>query len=257
MLGWDSDGDGPALILIHGTGGSRAAWDSVVPLLAPHRRVFAIDLPGCGSSPELPAETRPTIPALAEAVEQWMVERDLGPAHVAGNSLGGGIALELAKSGVVSSATVLSPIGFYNRREFAYGSVSLRVTRLGANALDPVAPVLFKSRAVRTVVLCQALGRPWRMSAEGAVTSGHAMATATRFSEGVKAAGDYRFSGTPAAPVTITWGRRDRILLWRQAERARRLLPDAHFIPLDGCGHVPMTDDPQLVAEAILRGSSS
>ena len=99
MLGWDSDGDGPALILIHGTGGSRAAWDSVVPLLAPHRRVFAIDLPGCGSSPELPAETRPTIPALAEAVEQWMAERDLGPAHVAGNSLGGGIALAVDGNG--------------------------------------------------------------------------------------------------------------------------------------------------------------
>jgi pimeloyl-ACP methyl ester carboxylesterase len=257
MLGWDSEGDGPALILIHGTGGSRAAWDPVVPLLAPHRRVFAIDLPGCGSSPGLPAETRPTVPALAEAIARWIGELDLGPAHVAGNSLGGGIALELAKSGEVASATALSPIGFYNRREFAYGSASLRVTRLGAKALDPIAPILFKSRAVRTIVLSQALGRPWRMSAESAVTSGHAMATASRFSEGVKAAGDYRFSGTPAAPITIAWGRRDRILFWRQAERARRLLPDAPFIPLDGCGHVPMTDDPRLVAETILRGSDT
>lgn len=257
MLGWDSEGDGPALILIHGTGGSRAAWDSVVPLLAPHRRVFVIDLPGCGSSPALPDETMPTIPALAEAIAQWMGERDLGPAHVAGNSLGGGIALELAMRGVVSSATALSPIGFYNRREFAYGSASLRVTRLGAKALGPVAPVVFKSRVVRTIVLCQALGRPWRMSAESAVTSGHAMATASRFSESVKAAGNYRFSGAPAAPVTIAWGRRDRILFWRQAERARRLLPDARFVPLDGCGHVPMTDDPELVAETILHGSDA
>jgi pimeloyl-ACP methyl ester carboxylesterase len=257
MLGWDSEGDGPALILIHGTGGSRAAWDSVVPLLAPHRRVFVIDLPGCGSSPELPAETMPTIPALAEAVAQWMAERDLGLAHVAGNSLGGAVALEFAKGGVVSSATALSPIGFYSRWEFAYGSVSLRVTRLGAKALGPVAPVVFKSRVVRTIALWQALGRPWRMSAESAVTSGHAMATASGFGRGIRAAGEYRFSGVPAAPVTIAWGRRDRILFWRQAERARRKLPDARFIPLDGCGHVPMTDDPQLVAEAILRGSDT
>lgn len=257
MLGWDCDGDGPPLILIHGTGSSRAAWDPVVPLLAPHRRVFAIDLPGCGASPELPAAVTPTIPALAEAVVRWMAERDLGPAHVAGNSLGGGIALELAMRGAVASATALSPIGFFNQREFAYGSASLHVTRLGAKALDPVAPVLFKSRVARTILFGQALGRPWRMSAESAVTSGHAMATASRFSEGIRAAGDYRFSGAPAAPVTIAWGRRDRILLWRQAERARRLLPDAPFIPLDGCGHVPMTDDPQLVAETILRGSSS
>jgi pimeloyl-ACP methyl ester carboxylesterase len=81
------------------------------------------------------------------------------------------------------------------------------------------------------------------------------MATASGFSRSVKAAGEYRFSGVPAAPVTIAWGRRDRILFWRQAERARRLLPDAHFIPLEGCGHVPMTDDPELVAATILRGS--
>jgi pimeloyl-ACP methyl ester carboxylesterase len=256
-LAWDSEGDGPALILIHGTGSSRAAWDSVVPLLASWRRVFVIDLPGCGSSPALPAEVMPTIPALAETVEAWMVERDLGGAHVAGNSLGGAIALELAKGRMVSSATALSPVGFANRWEFAFGSGSLHVTRIGAKALNPVAPVVFKSRVVRTIAFWQALAKPWRMSAESAISSARAMATASDFARGVRAARDYRFSGVPAAPVTIAWGRRDRILLWRQAERARRLLPDARFIPLDGCGHVPMTDDPQLVAEAILRGSDA
>jgi pimeloyl-ACP methyl ester carboxylesterase len=255
MLAWESEGAGPALILIHGTGGSRAAWDAVVPLLAPQRRVFAIDLPGCGSSPALPVEVTPTVPALAEAVEQWMVEQDLGGAHVAGNSLGGGIALELAKGQMVSSATALSPVGFFNAREFAYGSASLRLTRIGAKALNPVAPMVFRSRVVRTIALWQALARPWRMPAESAIASARAMATASDFGRGVAAAGDYRFTGTPAAPVTIAWGRRDHILLWRQAERARRLLPDARFVPLEGCGHVPMTDDPELVAEMILRGS--
>jgi len=255
MLAWESEGAGPALVLIHGTGGSRAAWDPVVPLLAPHRRVFAVDLPGCGSSPVLPAEVMPTIPALAETVERWMVERDLRGAHVAGSSLGGGIALELAKGQMVSSATALSPVGFFNGREFAYGSASLRLTRIGARALSPVAPMVFRSRAFRTIVLWQAMARPWRMRAEGVIASARAMATASDFGRGVRAAGDYRFTGTPAVPVTIAWGRRDRILFWRQAERACRLLPDAQFIPLDGCGHVPMTDDPELIAEVILRGS--
>ncbi|HEY0278110.1 MAG TPA: alpha/beta fold hydrolase [Solirubrobacterales bacterium] len=255
MLGWDSDGEGSALVLIHGTGGSRAAWDSVVPLLATRRRVLAIDLPGCGTSPALPAETTPTIAALADAIERWMDERDLGPAHVAGNSLGGAVALELAMRGAVASATAISPIGFFNRREFAYGAASLHVTRLGAKVLDPVAPILFRSRAARTLLFWQALGRPWRMPTDSAVESGHAMATASRFGDGIRAAGEYRFSGVPAAPVTIAWGRRDRILLKRQAERARRLLPGARFVPLDGCGHVPMTDDPRLVADTILRGS--
>lgn len=251
----DSEGDGPALILIHGTGGSRAAWDPVVPLLTPHRRVFAIDLPGCGSSPALPAEVMPTVPALAETVERWMIEQDLAGAHVAGNSLGGGIALEMAKGQLVASATALSPVGFFNAREFAYGSASLRLTRIGARVLTPVAPVVFRSRVFRTIALWQALARPWRMPAENAISSARAMAMASDFGRGVAAAGDYRFAGMPAAPVTIAWGRRDRILLWRQAERASRLLPDARFVPLEGCGHVPMTDDPDLVAQVILRGS--
>lgn len=255
MLASDSEGDGPALILIHGTGGSRAAWDAVVPLLTPHRRVFAIDLPGCGSSPPLPPEVMPTIPTLAETVERWMVEQGLGGAHVAGNSLGGGIALEMAKGQLVSTVTALSPIGFFNAREFAYGSASLRLTRIGARALSPVSPVVFRSRVFRTVALWQALAKPWRMPAESAISSARAMATASDFGRGVEAAGNYRFSGEPAARVTIAWGRRDRILFWRQAERARRLLPDARFVPLDGCGHVPMTDDPELVAEVILRGT--
>ncbi|HEY1966958.1 MAG TPA: alpha/beta hydrolase, partial [Pseudonocardia sp.] len=51
---------------------------------------------------------------------------------------------------------------------------------------------------------------------------------------------------------TIAWGDHDRILPPRQAQRAARLLPAAHHLPLPGCGHVPMSDDPELVAKVIL-----
>lgn len=120
-----SEGNGPPLVLLHGTGGSWEAWASVIPFLAPHRRVFAIDLPGLGASPQLPARSSPTVPALATAVGEWMTETDLERPHVAGNSLGGAVALELAKENRVSSATALSPIGFSNGWEFAYGAASL------------------------------------------------------------------------------------------------------------------------------------
>jgi pimeloyl-ACP methyl ester carboxylesterase len=53
--------------------------------------------------------------------------------------------------------------------------------------------------------------------------------------------------------VTVAWGTRDRILLPRQADRARRALPRATHVALDGCGHVPMNDAPDLVAGVILR----
>jgi pimeloyl-ACP methyl ester carboxylesterase len=56
-------------------------------------------------------------------------------------------------------------------------------------------------------------------------------------------------------PVTIAWGSRDRLTSPRQAVVARASLPEARFIRLRGCGHVPMTDDPALVARVLLLGS--
>jgi pimeloyl-ACP methyl ester carboxylesterase len=57
-------------------------------------------------------------------------------------------------------------------------------------------------------------------------------------------------------PVTIAWGARDRILPVRQARVAQRLLPDARHVVLPGCGHVPMSDAPHLVARILLEGSA-
>lgn len=56
-------------------------------------------------------------------------------------------------------------------------------------------------------------------------------------------------------PVSVAWGTRDRILLRRQGVRAKRVIPDARLVRLPGCGHVPMNDDPALVARVILDTS--
>jgi pimeloyl-ACP methyl ester carboxylesterase len=58
-------------------------------------------------------------------------------------------------------------------------------------------------------------------------------------------------------PVTIAWGDRDRLLRPHQARIAQERLPKARFVPLPGCGHVPMTDNPELVADVLLQGSSA
>jgi pimeloyl-ACP methyl ester carboxylesterase len=56
----------------------------------------------------------------------------------------------------------------------------------------------------------------------------------------------------PAVPVTVAWGEKDRILPPRQALRAAMLLPGANHVTLPDCGHVPMVDNPELVARTIL-----
>ncbi|MEU6239235.1 alpha/beta fold hydrolase, partial [Kitasatospora sp. NPDC047058] len=80
-----------------------------------------------------------------------------------------------------------------------------------------------------------------------------ALRGATGFGPTLAAGRGLRFTGDLAAlPVTVAWGTRDRILLRRQGVRALHELPGARLVRLDGCGHVPMSDDPELVARVIL-----
>jgi pimeloyl-ACP methyl ester carboxylesterase len=57
-------------------------------------------------------------------------------------------------------------------------------------------------------------------------------------------------------PVTIAWGTKDRVLPQSNARVARRQMPRARFVTLPRCGHVPMTDNPKLIAKVLLEGSA-
>ena len=112
-------GRGEPLVLLHGIGHHRQAWDPVVDILATEREVIAVDLPGFGASPALPdglaydlSTTNTVLAALFEAL-------DLDRPHVAGNSLGGLLALELGRGKLVRSVTALSPAGFWTQAERA------------------------------------------------------------------------------------------------------------------------------------------
>src|SRR5689334_2543633 len=95
MLRYSRAGAGEALVLLHGIGSYRGAWDPVVPALAAQFDVLAVDLPGFGESPTLPVGQEPTPAALAGAVGGLLDELGIVRPHVAGNSLGGWVALEL------------------------------------------------------------------------------------------------------------------------------------------------------------------
>src|SRR5205085_7639142 len=120
-------GEGPALVLVHGTGSYARAWDPVLPAVAQERAVYAVDLPGFGVSTPLPASEPRSARRYAEAVSGFMDAKGLERPHVAGFSLGGGIALELAAAGRVASATAISPTGFWTDREAAFVRASLRL----------------------------------------------------------------------------------------------------------------------------------
>ncbi|NKZ05560.1 alpha/beta fold hydrolase [Actinomadura latina] len=254
---FDRRGEGPPLVLLHGIGHRRQGWTPVMDLLAAERDVIAVDLPGFGDSPPLPPGTPYTLDTVISILAGSFAELGLEKPHIAGNSLGGLFALEAADRGLASSATVLSPAGFFNAAELRYAASVLRASRLGARVPDTVLARLARSPRRRTAMFGMIYGRPDLMDLEALTGDARAMREAPGFEPTLRAGRTARFAGSCAdVPVTIAWGTKDRLLLRSQAIRAQRKLPHARFVWLEGCGHVPMADDPSLVAEVLLAGSA-
>ena len=257
MLAHTRTGSGEPLLLLHGITHRRQAWDTVLPLLAPERDAVAVDLPGHGESEDLAEDYDGRAEALVDAVEG--LARDLGfeRPHVAGNSLGGLIALAMAARGTARSATALSPAGFWSPvgRLWArgvLGGASAALRRMTPERIDRIL-ASGAGRAALTGLIVAHPGRqdPAVLAADlgGLSRPRHGFATMLGALEG--------WTVPPASnvPTTVGWGSRDLLLPRRQIRRLQRALPDAHVLVLPGCGHVPMADDPALVAEVILAGS--
>ena len=241
-------GSGPPLLLLHGLGMGKVVWRPVVPLLAREREVIALDLPGFGDSPQGPH----TVEALAHCIAAFAASHGLERPHVAGNSLGGAIAMAMGAEGRTASVCALSPIGFAAGRERAYARGLLTVTRGVSRALAPVAEPLVRSGPARTALCSHAVAHPGRVPPTDLAEWTRNYAGAAAFWDLLRSTHDYH-AVVPDCPTTIAWGEHDRLLLFaRQAPRARRALPEARHVTLRGCGHVPMWDDPEQVASAIL-----
>ncbi|WP_344382240.1 alpha/beta fold hydrolase [Streptomyces thermolineatus] len=255
---YERQGSGEPVVLLHGIGHHRQAWDPVVPLLAAEREVIALDLPGFGDSPSpgpgAPHDLPTAVAQLGAVFDALGLERP----HVAGNSLGGLIALRLAQAGLVRSVTALAPAGFWTEAERRYAYALLNAMRLGARSLPETAVErLARSAAGRAALTSVIYARPGRRSPGAVVAETRALREARAFGATLAAGrSPGLFSGgIEGVPVTVAWGTHDRILLRRQGVRAKQALPGARLVRLPGCGHVPMNDDPQLVARVILDGS--
>jgi pimeloyl-ACP methyl ester carboxylesterase len=257
-LAYERAGSGPPLVLLHGLGHRRQGWAAVLDALTPHRDVIAIDLPGHGQSPPLRPAGREPVTLITEQVADLLTTLGLARPHVAGNSLGGTVALGLAAAGRAASATALSPGGFHGHGyEFSYVKAVFATVRVAARAIGPAVPLLSASTAGRALLYSVMLSRPGRVSAEQARGDVAGFAAAGDVMRAVFAASPRFTASVPEdVPVTIAWGTADRVLPPSNARVARRQLPMAKIVPLPGCGHVPMTDDPELVARVLLEGSA-
>jgi pimeloyl-ACP methyl ester carboxylesterase len=250
---------GAPLVLVHGIGGSWRNWLPVIPALEREHEVLAVGLLGHHPSQPFADGVRPSVPALVDGLERELDEAGFGQVHLVGNSLGGWIALELAKRGRALSVVAISPGGGYSPGSLAADLTALRLMlehRLVARWLGPRAQRLVSRPRLRRMLFAGTFGRPERVSAAEGMQMLRAFGGAGVFVDllrSMKQGGPLVDLDRIDVPVLLAWGTRDFVLPLRAFSKLlREGIPGVEFRELRGLGHVPMVDDPELVSELIL-----
>jgi pimeloyl-ACP methyl ester carboxylesterase len=252
-VNYDRRGSGSPLVLLHGIGHRWQAWYPVLDLLAERHDVIALDMPGFGESGPMPADIPHSLEGSMRVLARTFDDLGIHRPHVAGNSLGGLITIEAASQGLVASGTALSPAGFWAPRDRVRALATLSMLRAGALAPGPIRSALLENDRLRSGSLKVLYEHPERIGRDDAVADMVALRNSTAFAPTLREGRRFVWAGAqPSVPLTVAWAARDRILPPRQAQQAARQLPNAHHVRLPGCGHVPMIDDPALVAKTIL-----
>lgn len=211
--------------------------------LASSHDVIAVDLPGFGRSPALAEDPPPSPVRLAEALASGLDALGLDRVHIAGNSLGGWVGLELARLGRALSVCGIAPAGFWGKPLPPKPFVAHHVSR----ALRPLLrPAMHGSARLRHGALAGVVGDPARVPPADAERIIRAYADGPGFvavNKAMRAAEPLRSREGIDVPITLAWCELDRLV------RPPRALPFAveRELELPGCGHVPMWDDPAAI----------
>jgi pimeloyl-ACP methyl ester carboxylesterase len=248
-------GAGTPLVLLHGLGMSHVAWSAVIPHLQQKRCVIAFDIAGFGHTPPLLNGTIPSVPNLVDGLESSL--RKIGihlPVDIAGNSLGGYMALEAAMRGIAKSVVAISPAGLWRNHEPGHVKYVFRTLRFTSQRFPQMVKRAMRVPLLREVALAVPLSvGSRRMSASDAVRAVHDLASSKAF-EATFVSIRPPFSGRGiTVPLTVAFGERDYIL--PKGSRVRSELPKhTRWVEVPNWGHVPMWVDPEGVAQLILDG---
>ncbi|WP_280245098.1 alpha/beta fold hydrolase [Nocardia abscessus] len=249
----------PPLVLLHGVTMSERVWDDVTPLLAARHEVITPTAVGHRGGPA--ALRRPArVEHLVDDIERRLDALGLRRVHIAGNSLGGWMAIELARRGRAETVCALSPAGFW---EVGAGSQKAATSRIAREAITGrllgfLAPLGLRCAVARRVALRNIAVHGDRVSAAQAMTFLRDLVGCTVTADLLGTDEQVAPLDPLPCPITVAWAQHDRVLPEEiHAAIARARLPEAVFSVLPGTGHVPMIDDPRLVAQTILATTSS
>jgi pimeloyl-ACP methyl ester carboxylesterase len=245
------------LVLLHGLGMSARVWDDVRPLLEEAHAIIAPTLLGHRGGRE-PARRPVRVSDLVDDVERLLDAHGLGRPHIAGNSLGGWVALELARRGRAGSVCALSPAGSWTAGTIEQTAGARRIRRLIALVRVGHRLPLMRSATLRRVALRDVATHGERLTAARADEAGGDLLACAIADDILTTHEELAPLDPQPCPITLAWSGDDAILPADvNGLVARTRFPGADWVILDGCGHVPMIDDPHLVARTILRTTRS
>jgi pimeloyl-ACP methyl ester carboxylesterase len=253
---YTQDLNNPALVLVHGLGSAGSIWKSLVPQLLESFTVYAIDLPGHGDAPLNQGEEMDPR-SLAQAIVNYMVsEMKVEKMHVAGNSLGGWISLEMAAVAPdnVLSVTALAPAGLWHEQP-----KRLLPPSLDARILSKISQYFMKT-AYRIPAL-KAIGYKkithlWReLSFDSCRDSVIAMARSKGYMPMWHGANGRRFESDVPEKVklSVVFGDSDLTLPEEIAQEKSVAPAHSRWIVVDNCAHVIMWNYPRLTVELIKK----
>jgi len=242
--------DGEVVLLIHGYGGDRNSWLFVQQPLAERHRVYALDLPGHGTSGKDVGDG--SLEVLAEAAACVLDAIGAERAHLVGHSLGGTVAVAVAARdpGRIGSLTLIAPAGFGAEinADYLRGFAGAQTRR----ELRPLVGLLFADDSLVTRQVVDDLLAYKRLDGVEAALEALLGALLDGDRQRIDASSQLRGLGD-AIPVTVIWGSADKIIPVGQAES----VPAASKQVIEGAGHMPHMEKPSEVlaaVEAALRG---
>jgi pimeloyl-ACP methyl ester carboxylesterase len=247
-------GQGPPLLLLHGLGASSFSWRHTIPALSPQYRVLAPDLPAHGrTGPVAGGDYR--LEALADGISDFLDRRSVEKAAVAGNSLGGGLALLLAHRYPerVAALILLAPAAALTRIPLMF--YPLRLPGLGlltAVLLGPwILPLGLRLAYHRRELITPEVAAGYAPTFSKLANRLALQRLVRDLEPWPPAKVDSLLQGI-AQPVSLIWGREDRILPVQQADFLTTRLPAAEFHLLPDAGHAPQEEAPEAVNEIII-----
>jgi 2-hydroxymuconate-semialdehyde hydrolase len=245
------EGQGPAVVLLHGFPTSSHLWRDLVPILAPRFRAIAPDLIGYGESTKPTDTAALTIRAQASAIRELLADLGVEEFAVIGHDIGGGVAQLLAFEGGVRTMVLADTISL--------DSWPIEAVKMIAGARDDdvtegfaadVARLAFEVGMAHNDRLAeddlQEYLRPWRLDPP-------ALVRAARAIDGVGLEGSEGRLRSLQQRVLVAWGEEDPYQPAEWAERLGELLPGSTVALLPGCGHFITEDAPETVIPLIAR----